>query len=315
MTRAEEPFPGWDDCCPAQQSAICRRCAYVAQRKRKLVAFAKPQVAELGFADAGRIFQHRLEYRLQLAGRAGDDLQHFGGRGLLLQRLGEIVGALAQLVEQPRVLDGDDGLGGEVLHQLDLLVGERPDFLAEDGDGADQLIVLEHRHVEQACDRRRSEPVQRWAPDRPDRPHSRQCGPPAWSRMMRVQAASRRRIGSAGSRRRYSANAAGASRAWPQLRNASPSRSDMTAELGLADAGRILQHGLEHRLQFAWRAGDDLAAPRRSRSAAPATRVRSSVRWRSSLSSRVFSMAMTACAAKFCTSSICLSVNGRTSWR
>ena len=38
--------------------------------------------------------------------------------------------------------------------------------------------------------------------------------------------------------------------------------------------------------------------------------VRSSVRWRSSLSSRVFSMAMTAWAAKFWTSSICLSVNG-----
>jgi len=41
-------------------------------------------------------------------------------------------------------------------------------------------------------------------------------------------------------------------------------------------------------------------------------------RWRdslSSLSSRVFSMAMTACAAKFWTRSICLSVNGRTSWR
>ena len=36
---------------------------------------------------------------------------------------------------------------------------------------------------------------------------------------------------------------------------------------------------------------------------------------RSSLSSRVFSMAMTACAAKFVTSSICFSVNGRTSWR
>ena len=35
----------------------------------------------------------------------------------------------------------------------------------------------------------------------------------------------------------------------------------------------------------------------------------------SSLSSRVFSMAMTAWAAKFFTSSICLSVNGRTSWR
>ena len=43
--------------------------------------------------------------------------------------------------------------------------------------------------------------------------------------------------------------------------------------------------------------------------------VRSSVRWRNSLSSRVFSMAMTAWAAKFVSSSICLSVNGRTSCR
>ena len=41
--------------------------------------------------------------------------------------------------------------------------------------------------------------------------------------------------------------------------------------------------------------------------------VRSSVRWRSSLSSRVFSMAMTAWAAKLLSNSICLSVNGRTS--
>ena len=38
---------------------------------------------------------------------------------------------------------------------------------------------------------------------------------------------------------------------------------------------------------------------------------RSSVRWRSSLSSRVFSIAITACAAKFCNSSMCFAVNGR----
>jgi hypothetical protein len=36
---------------------------------------------------------------------------------------------------------------------------------------------------------------------------------------------------------------------------------------------------------------------------------------RNSFSRRVFSMAMTAWAAKFLTRSICLSVNGRTSWR
>ena len=36
--------------------------------------------------------------------------------------------------EQPRVLDGDDGLGGEVLHQFDLLVCEGTNFLAIDGE-------------------------------------------------------------------------------------------------------------------------------------------------------------------------------------
>ena len=40
----------------------------------------------------------------------------------------------SQLVEQARVLDGDDGLGGEVGHQLDLLVGERPHLLTIDAD-------------------------------------------------------------------------------------------------------------------------------------------------------------------------------------
>ena len=59
--------------------------------------------------------------------RIADDLQHLGRRGLLLQRFGQVVCTLAQLVEQPRVLDGDDRLRGEVPDQLDLLVGERPD--------------------------------------------------------------------------------------------------------------------------------------------------------------------------------------------
>ena len=51
-----------------------------------------------------------------------------------------------QLVEQPGVLDGDDGLAGEVLDQRDLLVGERADFLAIDINAANQLVVLDHRN-------------------------------------------------------------------------------------------------------------------------------------------------------------------------
>ena len=52
------------------------------------VSVTKEQIAELGLAKSRRIRQHGLEHRLQLAGRAGDDLQHLGGCGLLLQRLG-----------------------------------------------------------------------------------------------------------------------------------------------------------------------------------------------------------------------------------
>jgi len=47
------------------------------------------------------------------------------GRGLLLQGFGQILGALPDFVEQPRVLDRDHGLVGKGLQQLDVLVGER----------------------------------------------------------------------------------------------------------------------------------------------------------------------------------------------
>ena len=38
-----------------------------------------------------RILQHGVEYRLQIAGELEMTLQHLGGRGLLLQRLGQII--------------------------------------------------------------------------------------------------------------------------------------------------------------------------------------------------------------------------------
>ena len=53
---------------------------------------------------------------------------------------------LAQLIEQPRVLNRDHGLSGEVFHQLDLLVGERQHLLTVDGDYTNQFIIFEHWH-------------------------------------------------------------------------------------------------------------------------------------------------------------------------
>ena len=63
-----------------------------------VLSFPLPQVkhAELRLADARRVRKHRLEHRLQFGGGAADDLQHLGGGGLLLQRLGESLPGLSE---------------------------------------------------------------------------------------------------------------------------------------------------------------------------------------------------------------------------
>src|ERR1700731_1557236 len=96
---------------------VCRRRA-MHGNGTEAIAFAEVHRAEFGLADASRVLEHGLEHRLQLAGRRTDDAQYVRRGRLLLQRL-------PQFVEQPRVLDGDDRLIGEVLNELDLLVGER----------------------------------------------------------------------------------------------------------------------------------------------------------------------------------------------
>jgi len=67
----------------------------------------------------------------------------------LLKRFGQIGRPPAQFIEQPRVLDGDNGLGGEVCKQLDLLVGEWADFPAIDRDRTDEFVILEHGDEDQ----------------------------------------------------------------------------------------------------------------------------------------------------------------------
>src|SRR5262249_37102983 len=63
----------------------------------------------LGGAKPGRVLDQSVENRLKFERRAADHLEHVGGGGLVVQRF-------TQLVEKPRVLDGDDGLRGEVLN-------------------------------------------------------------------------------------------------------------------------------------------------------------------------------------------------------
>jgi hypothetical protein len=109
-------------------------------------ALGPPDVHDIRFAQSRGRLDKRIEHRLQIECRAADNLEHVGRGGLLLQRFTQIVRALTQLVEQPSILDGDDGLAGEIGEQGDLLVGERTNFLAIDDDDSNELIVFEHRH-------------------------------------------------------------------------------------------------------------------------------------------------------------------------
>src|SRR5262249_41663240 len=125
--------------------SIIRRQAERCCRMERATVVTE-QYTKCRFADAYRIPQHGLEHRLQFTRRRADDLQYLRGRSLLLQRLAEIGGALPQLVEQARVLDGDDGLFRKVADKFDLLVGKGADILANEVERTDQPPLLQHRN-------------------------------------------------------------------------------------------------------------------------------------------------------------------------
>ena len=193
-------------------------------------------------AQTRRRLDQRIEHCLQIEGRAADDLEHVGGGGLLLQRF-------AQLVEQPRVLDGDDGLGGEVRKQSDLLLGEGAHFLPVDGERADQLIILEHRHVD-----RRPRAAER------DRRGCDTVGGIVGSVAHLlcphdvIEVTARRRSN------RSALHEFDKCRRRTEVRSAAKRlaiKAHQHPEFGLANSCGILQQGLENRLHVAARAGDD----------------------------------------------------------
>src|ERR1700730_4816730 len=102
-------------------------------------------------AKASSSLDNSIQHRLQIEGRAADDLQYIAGRGLVFERFLEIARALAQLAKKPRVLDRDRGMFGKGSRQLDLHVTERPNLLPIDGDGADEPILPEHWHREKCA--------------------------------------------------------------------------------------------------------------------------------------------------------------------
>jgi hypothetical protein len=104
----------------------------------KAVSIIGEEVSIVRLAQPHRLFDDRVEYRYEVPGRRIDDLQYLSSRGLLFQ-------SLAGLGQQPRVLHRDDRLRREILQQRDLLIGERPHFLTECGNGAEDRTVSAKR--------------------------------------------------------------------------------------------------------------------------------------------------------------------------
>src|SRR5262249_49368586 len=164
---------------------------------------------------------------------------------------GQVRVAGLEFLEQTHVLDGDDGLVGEGLQQLDLLVGERSHLAAPHADGADGGALTEDR-------------------DRENRPQGngvaeRMCVLAIQPGVLEVDEAAlddgapRRRIASDGeriyrlergdSRRVHALN--GRELQLPGF------GEEYDAVRGLAQSACALHDGVEDRPFVRWRAGDD----------------------------------------------------------
>src|SRR5262249_16591105 len=92
------------------------------------------------------VLRHCVEYGLQVEFRTRYDTEHFRRSGLLLQRLGQLAFACLLCLEQPSVLDRDDGLVGKRGDEVDLAAAEWPNRIAGQEDASDPLPRVQQRH-------------------------------------------------------------------------------------------------------------------------------------------------------------------------
>ena len=107
---------------------------------------------ELGAANARRRLDQSVEHRPEFGPRMADDLQYVAGGSLVFEQLLQIACALAQFIEQPRILHRDHRLRREVLQQRDLLLAEGPRRSAVVGEVSKDSVVLAERNGEKCAD-------------------------------------------------------------------------------------------------------------------------------------------------------------------
>jgi hypothetical protein len=76
------------------------RCTERTRHKAVDLALAYRDRSEIGAGKPGGRFDHCVEYRLHIGGRAADDLEHVAGRGLVFERLVALGSAFGKLALQ-----------------------------------------------------------------------------------------------------------------------------------------------------------------------------------------------------------------------
>ena len=185
--------------------------------------------------------------------RRADRLADLAQRRELADRARQRRRPLLQLLEQPGVLDGDHGLVGEGLQQLDLAVGERPGLdrgstvIAPMGSPSRSSGTDEH-----ASEARRSARHSR-ARYSGSSSHVRDVDD--WPRRGALAPARCARPGGTGNASPERLDRLAASTPVRRPRGAaSPSNRSTTADVGAAQPRRVLGDGVEHRLDVGRRA-------------------------------------------------------------
>src|SRR5215831_15671949 len=93
------------------------------------------------------VCDHRVKHWLELSRRARDDAEDLACRCLLLERFGEVVVTVLQLLEQASVLNRNNRLIRKSRDQINLSGGKRTGVRSEDDDNTDWNTLSKQRHA------------------------------------------------------------------------------------------------------------------------------------------------------------------------
>ena len=117
----------------------------VARRlQHELVTLEPTDSGVVGIAQTSRLGDDAVEHLAQVAGVGADELEDRAGRGLQLERLGQLAVAFLDLDEEAGVVDGDRCLVDEGLQQRHLGIGVSAGDETGEGDDAERDVVADH---------------------------------------------------------------------------------------------------------------------------------------------------------------------------